>query len=267
MWATIALVAGLTLTQGQGSELKVSNERPLHSVLGPVRDNDKVLPGDIYYFGFDIDNIKLADDGKVRYSMAMEVISDKDGKSQYKQQPNPVESYNALGGQKVPIVSELFVGLDMAAGDYTMKLTIKDRTANKSHELTRKFQVLPKDFGIVRLNLSTSGNAASPPIGVVSQQMLVSYTIVSFQRDKGTKQPNISFELRVFDEDKKETLAKPFTGEVNNDIQESTLAIPAQFLLNLNRSGNFTVELKATDNLSKKTAKQTFALKVLEVGK
>ena len=74
MLATLALSAALYApTQG---ELTLSNARPTYGILGAARkdaDMPKLLPGDQICVSFDIENLKIGDDGKVQYSIGMEV--------------------------------------------------------------------------------------------------------------------------------------------------------------------------------------------------
>ena len=55
-------------------------------------------------------------------------------------------------------------------------------------------------------------------------------------------------------------VSKPSTIEVNEDVPETSGLVPRQFLLALNRPGKFTIELQATDRISKKTAKVSLPL-------
>ena len=66
----------------------------------------------------------------------------------------------------------------------------------------------------------------------------------------------------MLDQNGKPTVEKPPTGEVSKDVPDKLLALPMQFLLDLNREGSFTVELKATDKVSGKTATVSFPLTV-----
>jgi hypothetical protein len=69
----------------------------------------------------------------------------------------------------------------------------------------------------------------------------------------------------VLDEGGKPTLGKPFAGEVRENVPATYSAVPMQFVLHLNRAGKFTVQLKARDLISKKTAELSFPLVVMEV--
>jgi hypothetical protein len=59
-------------------------------------------------------------------------------------------------------------------------------------------------------------------------------------------------------------MTKPFTGAIKENVSEKALSLPVQFLLGLNRPGKFTIEIKATDLVSKKEAKESFPITVLE---
>src|SRR5262249_27932682 len=136
--------------------------------------------------------------------------------------------------------------------------------AKRSASLSRKFQVVPKDFGIVRLTTTTDaeGNAPAAVFGV-GQALYVNCSPVSFERDKVKGQPDVTVELSILDDKGKPVLTRPFIGQVNKDVPSSFRGLPMQFLVSLNRPGKFTVALKATDHVSKKNATLSFPLTVL----
>ena len=70
--------------------------------------------------------------------------------------------------------------------------------------------------------------------------------------------------MRAVDEEGRPTLARPFTGEVNQKVPEKALAIPLQFMLDLNRAGKFTIQLKATDKSTGQTVGLSLPLAVLK---
>lgn len=266
MWTTVALVAALSTAPGQASpgagQLTLSNVRNTYGFLGAERADDKLLPGDSYFVTFDIQGIKVSPEGKVLYSMAMEV-TDAKGKVQFRQDPKDLETFNTLGGTQLPAFAHVDIGLDQPPGDYTVKVTVTDRTTKATQSLTRKIEVLPRAFGLVRPQL-TNGGSFVPPLGVPGQEYLIHFAAIGFERDKAKKQPNVSVEMTILDEAGKPTLSKPFTGEVTDNVPADAPAVPMQFLLKLNRSGKFRVELKATDLVSKKTATLRFPLTVIE---
>jgi hypothetical protein len=268
MWATLALAAALLPAPAQSGGLQIKNDRATYGELGQERKDYKLLPGDSFCVAFDIEGLKMGDDGQVRYSMSLDLLN-KDGKSQFKQEPRDLESFNALGGNRVPAFALTEIGTDTPAGEYTLRVTVKDRSTGKSETLVRKFEVLPTSFGFVRTqflhlfpNLSVTPPA--PPVAVPGQTFLVSCALVGFDLDKARKdQPNIEATLRVLDEDGKPTLPKPYTG-TTTELGQFKSVIPTQFLLTLNRPGKFKVELKATDKISGKTATQVLDLVVIE---
>ena len=60
------------------------------------------------------------------------------------------------------------------------------------------------------------------------------------------------------DKDKQPTLAKPtlknIQDEVDGKVDEKLVGVPMRFLVPLNREGGFLSQLKATDNISKKSS-------------
>lgn len=264
MWSTLALVAVLAGGIGQ-ADLTLANVRPTFGVLGPARAEGKVVPGDTYHLAFDIVGVKVDEDGKVRYSMGLQV-SNAQGKTIFSSEPTNLEVYNTLGGNSVPATAQIHIPPDQPAGELTIKVNVTDRSSNAKAELTRKVEVGAKEFALVRLSTAADpGNHTSvAPIGAPGQSLFVHFVAVGFSRDASKKQPSIAVEMRVLDASGKPTLAKPFTGEVSKTDDERDIGIPMQFMLHLNRPGKYTVELTATDRLTRKTAKLSMPVTVVE---
>jgi hypothetical protein len=265
MLATLAFLSALSALPAQEGQLRLTNERPTYGIMGAPRTNDKYLPGDVYFLTYDIENLKVDENGKVVYTMSMELLDSK-GKSQFKSEPQKLEMTSSLGGARVPAFAHAVLGTDTAKGEYTLHLTVEDRATQKKAELTKKFDVIEKEFGLVRLNTSYDGQGAlpAPAVAVAGQSLWVNFAATAFDRDKKTKQPDITVEMRVLDENGKPTVEKPFPGAVSDNVPESWSLIPMQFLLTLNRPGKFTVELKATDKLAKKNSTLKFPVTVLD---
>jgi hypothetical protein len=191
-------------------------------------------------------------------------VTDSAGKAIFTQAPKDLEALMPLGGNSLPAFASARVGLDQPAGKYTLKVTVTDRTTKASQSISQTYEVLQKAFGIVNLKTSADGegNVAVPFPGE-GQSLWINFAAVGFGREKD--QPNLSVVLRVLDENGKPTVEKPLTGEVNKDVPKNAQAVPMQFMLDLNRAGKFTAELKATDKTSGKTATVSFPLTVLKM--
>jgi hypothetical protein len=265
MWSTLSLVVALGLSAGQNGSLELTNVRSTYGLLGATRAENKILPGDMFFVAFDIDNVQADPNGRVLYSMAMEVTDGK-GKIQFKQDPRELEAVNSLGGNRLPAFAHVDIGLDQPPGQYTLKVTVTDRTAKKTQAFERPFQVLERGFGIVRLGLSSdpNGQSAAPNVGVVGQSLWINFLTVGLAQGGANKEPDIGLEMQVTDESGKPTLSKPFTGEAGKDLPKDIQAVPMQFLLALNRPGKFTIHLKATDRIAKKNAELAFPVTVME---
>ena len=263
MWTTLALGAALSLAPAQAEKLTLSNARITYGELGTPRPEAKLLPGDIFFVAFDIEGIKVDEMGKVTYSMAMEVI-DKDGKSIFKQQPVERKDFLPLGGNRLPARAYISIGLDQEPGPYTCKVTVTDLASKASQTLEQKFDVLKKDFGIVQVFTSCddAGRVPAPTVGVAGESIWVHFALVGFDRDKTKKQPSITVEMAALTKGGQPAVPKPTTLTIDN-VDEKESGIPLRFLLPLNREGQFTLELKATDQISKKTSKVTLPVTVI----
>jgi hypothetical protein len=265
MWTTFAFVAVLGLAPGQPGSLALTNVRTTYGVLGAPRPDNKFLPGDEFTLSFDMEGVKVDAAGKLFYSIGMEV-TDRDGKPQFKQDPREQQATNSLGGNSLPACANLQIGTDHAPGTYTLKVTVTDLVAKSSQTLTSTYEVLEKDFGLVRpaVTADPEGRFPAPCVGE-GQSIWVNFAAVGFGRDKDKGQPNLSVTMTIFKERGEPTVDKPAKGEVvNQDVPAKALALPMQFALAPNRAGKFTVALKATDKVTGKTATLSFPLTVLK---
>jgi hypothetical protein len=218
----------------------------------------------VYFVTYDIENLSLKN-GKALFKMGMEFLNAK-GKAEFTADPEDRESTLSLGSNRMPGFASAEVGTETAPGEYTLKVVVTDRTSNKSETLTRKFEVLPKAFGLVRLHMTSSlAPVPAPPLAVVGQSIFVNCAAVHFQRDKDSKQPNVVVELNILDDKGTATLPQPQKVEFNKDIPEKQVGLPVNMLVELNRPGKFTVEVQATDKLANKTTKVSLPLTVQEV--
>lgn len=267
MISTLAVMAAMSLAPAQAGDLRLSNPRATYGVLGALRSDNKILPGDVYFLTFDIENLKADEEGKILYSMGMELINPQD-QTEYKKDPlERPPLYNVLGGARIPAFAHAQTGTETTPGVYTLKVTVIDRLTKKSASLERKFEVLKKSFGLVELSTSydKDGIFSAPFGGITGQSLFVNFWIVGFERGGKDMQPNIAFEMRVLDDAGKPTTAKAITGDINKDVPDDWKRLPMNFILPLNRPGKFKVNLKATDLISKKTAELILPITVVEL--
>lgn len=260
MWTSIALLTILTATPSQ-SGLSLTQVRSTHGLLGPQRRSDTLAPGDNLFVCFEINGIRVDAEGKVRYSMAIELV-DGANKPVFRQVPKEQEARASLGGNTVPAYAFLSVGLDTPAGDYRMKVTVKDLATGSEQSLNRDLKVLAKDFALVRTTVMLDPESHYPAaVFACGQGVWVHCSAVGFASGRD-KKPDVVFEMRVLDESGRPTLAKSVTGAPPKDAPENQSGLPMAFPLTLNRAGKFTIELQAADRISGKKAKMSFPIVV-----
>ncbi|HLN30021.1 MAG TPA: hypothetical protein VK395_19925 [Gemmataceae bacterium] len=262
MLTTLVLLASLPLTPARSGELTLSNVRTTYGPLGAARTSNKISPGDVLVLCFDIEGFKTDAAGKAQYSIGMEVLNSK-GKVLLKQEPTELEAPVAPGENRLPACARLDVGMEQPPGEYQVRLTVADRAAKTSKEVTRTYELLPKSFALVRLAI-TNDAQGQIPVGKVTKgrSAWISFAAVGFARDQLTGQPNVAVTMRVLNEDGRSALAQSPSGAITGDVPQKLLAIPLQFELELNQLGNFTIELKATDKIAGKTATLSVPVKV-----
>jgi hypothetical protein len=268
MLSSVVLATALSLAPAQAGQLQLTNAHATYGLLGATRSDLKFLPGDNFFLSFDIEGLQVNEFGKVLYSMSIEFLN-KDGKSQFRkgaEEGRDLEATNLLGGSRVPAYAFAEIGTDQPPGEYTLRVTVTDRPTKKTQTLSQKIQVLPKAFGMVRVQTAflAREHVPAPTTGVVGQTLVVNCGVVGFEREKASRQPNVSYEMRILDESGKPTIAKPDVIQVNKDVDEKWSVLEVPFVLALNRPGKFTIELKATDMITKKSATTTLPLAVME---
>jgi hypothetical protein len=275
MWAALAVSAVLAAVPADAGPLQIKNDRFTYGILGQDRPDDKVIPGDTLIVAFDIEGLQVKDDGKVKYSTSMELLN-KDGKSEFKENPIDRESVNTLGGSHLPCWSRVSIGTDTPPGQYTVKISVADTSVKGGKPITieRKFEVVAPRFGIILTALGYDKPPTSPPpappVAVPGQQLLAFFTVVGFETKAGkTKDKltaNVHVEMSILDDSGKPTLSKPYTGDVADISEEYKAFMPFQFPLPLNRSGKFKIRFTATDKLGNKPpVTQELNLNVLDV--
>jgi hypothetical protein len=238
--------------------------------LGPPREGNKLLPGDVLFIAYDIEGLTIDNQGIAKYTMAMEVLApptetNPKGRVILEQAPSQRMDFAPLRGNKLPGRAYVTVGLDEAPGQYTCKLTVTDPATKLTGSLSVKFEVLKKDFGIVAVYTShdPKGEISSPTTGQVGETLYIHFTVASFARHPKTEQPDVLIEFQFYDDKGKAILVNNKNEPMPRQHEQDDKSVPPvkpgdgaftlQFPLFLNRPGKFLVEMKATDRVSKKT--------------
>jgi hypothetical protein len=263
MWTAVALTTIMTLAPAQTS-LDLKNVRTTHGIMGETRKTDKLLPGDVLVVAFDIEGLKVKEDGRVFYSMGMELTKKGKAKAEFKRDPQDLEAENSLGGTTLPAFALSVIGTDSTPGEYNLKVTVKDRLAKTEKVLNKTFEVLPLKLGFVQTRLTNSAGDPVPPVAVPGQRVYVHCALVGFKLGKD-KLPNVTFEMVILDDQGKPTVPKSFKGTITTDVK----ATPGMMTfvprgLDLNRSGKYKIVIKAKDNNSGDSTEQTLNLRVLK---
>jgi hypothetical protein len=270
MWAALALSTVLT-APAQAGNLQIKNVRSTYGILGPTRKENKLLPGDLLVVAFDIEGLTVQEDGKVEYAMGMAVIRKGKAKPEFKREPVDMEAYNTLGGSTLPSFAMSVIGTQTPPGEYTLKVTVKDKSKKKGGTVTleHKFEVVKLELGFVQVKLTTvtPDPIPVPALGVPGQSLLVHCAVVGYKTGGQNNNPNVTFEMTITDQaDGKPTLPKPFKGPLTKEPKENPgMMTLAPIIIQMNRPGKFKVTLKATDNHAKKSvAEHSFELTVLD---
>jgi hypothetical protein len=262
-WKILAVVLSLVGAEAAqaGGKLRLVNVRPTYGVNGPVRPDNKYLPGDKIDLSFDIDNVTIdPKTGQAKWEILMEVFDEKKPKSIFSSK-NPNEMVAALGGRRLPAFCYVSMGLDSSPGKYSLRVTVTDQVNKATATVDHKFVVLDKGFGIV--------SVTAEPVGFPGRTSGVRFEVVGMKRDS-KEMFDVKVAMRIFDEQGKPTLQDPLGGEFPKDLPEKVdptklNVLPVIFPIELTRSGRFRVELEALDGKSKKKSTVSYSLNVMDI--
>jgi hypothetical protein len=269
MLPTLTLAAALALTPSQGSaKLSLTNLRVTYGLQGPDRKANKYLPGDPVFLAFDIDGITIGKDGKVAYTMGLDV-TDKAGKSWHKVDPTERVEFAPLGGSKMPGRAFVTLGVDAPPGEYTVKLTTVDSVTRASASFEHKFEVLKPDLGLIQVYASQDADGRTPAhtTGFVGGSVWVMFAATGFKRSEAKKnQPDLRFEMTTVDDKGVPTMAQPIVADVDK-LDDMLPTCPMRFNLPFTRAGKFAARLTVTDKVANKTATFDLPITVLPADK
>jgi hypothetical protein len=248
----------------QEGKLSVANERLTYGHLGPTRPTAAYLPGDVIHLDFEVRNLKFGVDGRALYATTLEVAN-ADGKVMFRKDLPDASAVNNFGGDSLPCAAHLRIPLETAAGDYTLRVMLRDSGSGQKVQVERKVKVAAAGFGLVQVGTSADreGNIPWSPIGRVGDAIYFNFSVVGFGREAKTKQPHVQVSLRILDEKGNQVNTTTLTGACKSDVPESFRMVPMQFGLTLNRPGRFTLELTAVDHVSGKQASLSFPLQIV----
>ncbi|MBI3410276.1 MAG: hypothetical protein HY040_18200 [Planctomycetes bacterium] len=260
-----AACAVAALAGGDGS-LEIKNVRATYGYLGATRPAGGVHPGETVFFTFDVLNLKLDENARASYSMAVEVLDNKNN-TVFRLGPRNAIAQNFLGGNSLPSSAHIDIPYDTPPGEYLFRVTVQDRSTKKQATFERKAKLLEHDFALINVGTYADREARVPssPIGVLGETIFVNFAALDFGRDKKNGQPDLDVTMRILDDKGQATFPKPLQGNVSKDVPESAKIVPLQFALTVNRTGNFTIELEAICKVCGKKSKVTLPLKVVSL--
>jgi hypothetical protein len=262
MLATAIFLAAMTLAPGEAGQLSVGNVHTTYGPLGPTRSNNQILPGDQVCLCFDVTGLQTNAAGKIHYGVGL-AATDSKGEMVFKHEPSDVEIPRPATGQAVPVCAKVDVGMASPPGKYDLKVTVMDRSAGTAASVTRSYDLLPLEFGIVRVSLTSDPEKKGSTV-VFSQGRpgWINFSVVGFGREKKQRQPRVTATMRVVDASGRSALPQPPSGTIRQGVPDQVGVIPMQFKLTLAQAGRFTVELKTTDEITGRTATVTFPIQV-----
>ncbi len=267
MTGALVLTTVLSMTPAQGGGLRLTNDRiTFGGEFGPVRPDNRFLPGDLFFLAFDIEGLTQDSQGRVEYLMGMVVTHDSSNKVIFESKPSPQSMILPLGAAKLPARAFVLLGLDLR-GPCTCRVIVIDKATNASRTVEKKFLVLEPGFGIVafRATYDREGQYPAPLLGIAGQSLWLQFGTVGFSRNPQTRQPHNQVEVRVFDAKGEPTTKDPLVYEIKSGVDEDANALDWRLPLPLNRPGDYRVELKAMDKVTNAPPyKISFSVRVFE---
>ncbi len=246
------------------AQLEIRDIKAAYGPLGPERTSLAVVPGDEVVFRYTIAGIRTDEAGSARGELRLR-LTGAEGKVLIDNM-EALGGVLALGGQTLPGTARVSFGPDTPAGDYTLRVTIRDTLGAASASFERKLTCTKPAFALVQINFSQdeAGDIASAVGGTVGQTLHVHCKAVGFARTAAAR-PRVVFTLQVSDTDGKPLIPRPVRATFAPENAEQAANIELVDFngrLVLNRIGEFRLHLSAMDEVSKQTAEFVTPLRV-----
>ncbi|MGQ0635403.1 MAG: hypothetical protein ACT4QC_12385 [Planctomycetaceae bacterium] len=235
------------------AELKVVEVRPTYGRLGATRPSTKVLPGEDLNVTYIVSGVSRGADGRAEVSRSAELF-DEDGEVQARVPAKSSRLLFALGGESFASHMHFSLPFDFSPGKYIVRGTLTDARSGDRVVAEQEFEVLPLDFGIVRLRLAADA-AGIDPIGgnlTLNQDVFVVGRAIGFAR-KG-RRIHVVGNMTISDAAGRPTMPAPIAFEVDQEVDDELAQLDVNWSLVVNRPGKFTVTIEVRDEIAGKRA-------------
>ena len=211
IWTTVVLAAALAAAPEDKDKLTLSHVRDTHGLMGPTRTADKLIPGGELFICFDIDGVTIDDEGKVHYSIAVEVADPK-GKVLFKQEPEgPGRPGRARRrphpGLRPPRRRPAIAARRVHRHGHGRRSAQQAQPGAEAHRRGAAERLRPRP----RQDHRDPEGQIPVAVAGAGEGLWISFGAVGFGRGGDAKQPDLTFEMRVLDEAGKPVRTKPYT--------------------------------------------------------
>jgi hypothetical protein len=242
--------------------LELKNARAAYGLLSAPRESSKFLPGDIITLIYDIEDLKVnPKTGVAQVQQTLEIL-DVDGKVIFGQKPRPIE-VPLFGATQMPGIVQALMTTDQNPGKYKLKVTVEDKVAKESKKLEYKFELAKPAFGIVQ--------PFTPAVAFLNQDFVVTFAVTGMKRDPKTRLPDVDISTKLLGKNGKPLVETPIKNNIQDLHVEGTefdltmmTVVPVSLHLVLSQKGHFTIDIEATDRLTKKKVVMQLPLTVID---
>lgn len=234
-------------------ELKLLEVRGTYGRLGSARPTTTVLPGEHLHATYLVSGISKGTDGKAEITRTSELL-DAEGEVIAQVPARSSRIYLALGGDSFASHMHFGLPLDFPPGKYLVRGTLVDVRSGERVVAEQAFEVVPLDFGLVRLRLAADAEGAIPIGGnlTVNQDVYLVARAIGFAR-KGNR-INVVGNMTIYDMYGKPTMPAPISFEVDQEVDDDLAQLDVNWSLVGNRVGKFIVHIDVRDEVAGKRA-------------
>jgi hypothetical protein len=231
--------------------LHVTNVFLTNGPLDGPRDSNAVLPSDTIHVRLHVENLATDKDGEALYERIAE-LTDASGKVVCQEDGGPSRAKFKCGRSPVTISVPLTISRDFQPGMYTWKVSVTDGITGARGTAETQIVVRKREFGMILPRLWMGDPAEKLPAGptvMAGQTLAATFAVVDFCRDENTKKPNVECSMRILNADGTPVLSKPTILEFGATVLPDQERIDVTFPIDLNRAGEFTIELTVRDKV------------------
>lgn len=259
---TLALSIG-TLSPSRAGELQFVTVECAQGIFGPVRESDVFHPVDVIDLRYHVKGLTLDPQGKCDLLLSLR-ITDADG-AIIKTFERTIQQVMGFGGDEFYGHASYLAPEEIDPGEYTFRITLHDRIADKTIAQEKKLTCKERGFRISILRTFRDPERRVPggTRWTVNERLHFALVVVGEDRSRG--RVNLKLQIQVTDDEGNNLIPEPIKSEMTEnrpEVLEKASSITMAGAIGLHSPGKFRLKITIQDVLTGQTATEVYPIQV-----